>query len=231
MFVFYLADGHRWGPAAVANAFIAAATVDAAGKWYCCPHCKQHHGVRGDLLVHMTPKYLRALVAAEPWALMSLSFLDSPISLSSWTNAFTHGYVGPSNSHLWDSPLIRFAPTSDGLLETTFDRFALRVWEVNQRFNPYYQQLACLAQVGFAAYGHPCVDLRFFGPRTLATMHQAEDLSSQGDIMGASNTANPQYGVLDSSFVFDYRKDGIFEVREWFCASGVLFFGLLGGTW
>ena len=79
--------------------------------------------------------------------------------------------------------------------------------------NPYYQKLAPLIHAGFAKFGHPCVDLRFFGPQTLATMHQAEDLSSQGDFMGVSTSGSPQYGVLDSSFHFDYRKEGLFEVR------------------
>lgn len=198
------------GPAALANGFIAHATVDAAtGKWFCCPHCAQHGGVRQELLVHMRPNYLRALLASDPWNLMQLSFITSPITLASWTNSFTHGRV---QGHVWDSPFIRFAETSDNHVETSLDRFALRVLEVNLKLNPYYQKLAPLIHAGFAKLGHPCVDLRFFGPQTLATMHQAEDLSSQGDFMGVSTSGSPQYGVLDSSFHFDYRKEGLFEV-------------------
>ena len=117
------------GPAAIANAFIAAHTMDpSSGKWFMCPHCQANHGVRQNVLVPMVPAYLRSLVACDPWGLMLLSFIESPITLSSWSNSFTHGRA---TGHLWDSPLIHFGATTDGLVEAKLDRYVLRVLQVN----------------------------------------------------------------------------------------------------
>jgi hypothetical protein len=193
----------------VANAFIAASTVHAAsGMWYACPHCKEHHGVRRELLVPMTPNYMRAIVSGDPWGMMLLSFLDSPITLSSWANSFTHGRA---TGHLWDSPFIHFTRDVGGVLTTTLDHYVRRVLDVNLRHNLYYKSLSCLLQVGFASYGHPCVDLNFFGPETLSTMHRAEPLDDMGAFVAAVDA--DEFGVLNSSSVFTYQKHQLFEVR------------------
>lgn len=50
------------GPAAIANAFIAAHTMDpSSGKWFMCPHCQANHCVRQNVLVPMVPAYLACL--------------------------------------------------------------------------------------------------------------------------------------------------------------------------
>lgn len=158
----------------------------------------------------MTPDYIRAVVCADPWRLMLLSFIESPITLSSWSNSFTHGRA---TGHIFDSPFIRFTPLGDGTVEAPLDRYVLRVLEFNLNHNPYYRALASLLEVGFPSYSHPCVDPRFFGPRTLATMHQSDDLASQAVFADVSDSCG-QFGVLDTSYVFDYQKDGVFEVSE-----------------
>lgn len=80
------------------------------------------------MLVAMMPQYIRAVLAGDPWGMMLLSFIDSPITLTSWSNSFTHGRA---TGHLWDSPFIRFSPTADGLVETSVDRYVLRVLQVS----------------------------------------------------------------------------------------------------
>jgi len=204
------ADGREWGPAAIANVFIAPHTKDrGTGMWWACPHCREHGGVRQSALAPMSPDYMRAVLAGDPMGMMMLSFIDSPMSLSSWTNSFTHGRV---TGNLWDSPLMRFQSIEDGLVEARLDRYVLRVLEACLAHNPYYQSLSCLLHVGFSHYGHPCVDMRFFGPKTLATMHQADGLELYGPVAAAADSYNQQIGVLDSSFGMDYQKHGLFEV-------------------
>lgn len=139
--------------------------------------------------------------------MMLLSFIESPITLTSWSNSFTHGRA---TGHLWDSPLIQFGSTDNGLVEAKLDHFVLRILETCLQHNPYYRTLSCLLHEGFSEYGHPYVDTRFFGPATHATMHLADDLGDQA-IM-AQFTGAHQIGVLDSSYVFNYERSNLFTV-------------------
>lgn len=82
--------------------------------------------------------------------------------------------------------------------------------------NPFYQHLSSMMQLGFHHYGHPCVDLRFFGPKTLATMHQADDLGPQSLLAHAGDSAACQFGVLDSSFVFNYETSNVLVMNAMF---------------
>lgn len=207
------AGDEPYGPAGMANPFIAPNTIDSAtGNWWMCDHCSKNQCVRGELLAPMMPDYTRAVLCGEPCSMMLLSFLDSPVTLSKWSNSFTHGYV---SSHLWDSPLIRFSRDANGKLEAQLDRYVLRVLEFNLKHNTYYRVLSCLVQMGFVQYGHPCVDLSFFGVRTLATMHQADNVLDQAAFAtpGFVDRSGLQYGILDSSLTQKYRKDSLFEVR------------------
>lgn len=205
-----LTGNARYGPAAVANPFIAQATMDAAtGQWFVCQHCHQHGGTRASLLSPMHPDYMRALVSCDQWALMTLSFLESPMTLNLWANGFTHGRL---QQHLWDSPILRFTPVDARTYEVNLDEYMLQLFNINHAANPLYHHLACMLQLGCRRYGHPCIDPSFFGPRTLSTMHRAAELSHTAEYVDNIHGNDPTFGVLDSTAAMSYHKQDVFEV-------------------
>ena len=213
IWLLFCAGDLAYGPAVVANAFLAASTVNAAtGGWYACPHCMKHDAVRQELVGHMHPDYIRALVSCDQWTLMTLSFLKTPFTLRSWANSFTHGHV---NGGVLDNPVIRYTPSGDGMFDVNVDTYILRLFEANSMHNVLFRRFACMLQLGCRVYGHPCVDLRFFGPRTLSTMHRSAGLSCGDDLPNVMDDGNPAYGVLDGSIAIVPReKNSIFEVWD-----------------
>ena len=81
-----------------------------------------------------------------------------------------------------------------------YDCVELMCWPVSQ------------AERRYAGVTH--VDVTHFSPAqaddVLATMHQADDLGDQSVM--ARHAGVHQIGVLDSSYVFNYEKNNVFDV-------------------